>query len=138
MPRGPREEQATLRDAKLAQARRARSRRIWPEPGRHGTWAPLFATFCATSATASFMAYDFHELSPYVLIGNPLTLAMIELFAVPARLLGSLLYPSVSTASSGPISARASPSIMTVARWIGSAPGASSLAGFRALVDRLA
>ncbi len=39
------------------------------------------------------MAYDFHELSPYVLIGNPLTLAMIELFAVPAALVGSLLYP---------------------------------------------
>ena len=34
----------------------------------------LFATSCATSATASFMAYHFHDLSPYVLIGNPLTL----------------------------------------------------------------
>ncbi len=45
----------------------------------------IFATFCATSATASFMAYDFHELSPYVLIGNPLTLAVIEFFAVPVR-----------------------------------------------------
>ena len=38
-----------------------------------GVGGALFATFCATSATASFMAYDFHELSPYVLIGNPLT-----------------------------------------------------------------
>ena len=48
------------------------------------------------------MAYDFHELSPYVLIGNPLTLAMIEFFAVPAALLGALLYPlSGSTAGSG-------------------------------------
>ncbi|MGO9428357.1 ComEC/Rec2 family competence protein, partial [Rhodoblastus sp.] len=63
------------------------------ERTRHGILGALFATFCATSATASFMAYDFHELSPYVLIGNPLTLAMIELFAVPAALLGSLLYP---------------------------------------------
>ncbi len=58
-----------------------------------GAAVALVATFCATSATASFMAYDFHEVSPYVLIGNPLTLAMIELFAVPAALLGSLLYP---------------------------------------------
>jgi competence protein ComEC len=32
----------------------------------------LFATLCATSATASFMSYHFHDLSPYVLIGNPL------------------------------------------------------------------
>jgi competence protein ComEC len=53
----------------------------------------LFATLCATSATASFMAYDFHELSPYVLIGNPLTLTIIELFAVPGALIGALLYP---------------------------------------------
>ena len=53
----------------------------------------LFATFCATSATASFMAYNFHELSPYVLIGNPLTLTIIEIFAVPGALLGTLLYP---------------------------------------------
>ena len=53
----------------------------------------LFATFCATSATASFMAYHFHDLSPYVLIGNPLTLTVIELFAVPGALLGAALYP---------------------------------------------
>lgn len=59
----------------------------------HGPWAALFATLCATSATASFMANDFHELSPYVLIGNPLTLAIIEFFAVPGALLGAALYP---------------------------------------------
>lgn len=59
----------------------------------HGPGAPLFATLCATSATASFMANDFHELSPYVLIGNPLTLAIIEFFAVPGALIGAVLYP---------------------------------------------
>ena len=44
-------------------------------------------------ATASFMAYHFHDLSPYVLIGNPLTLTVIEFFAVPGALLGAALYP---------------------------------------------
>jgi competence protein ComEC len=39
------------------------------------------------------MAADFHELSPYVLIGNPLTLAVIEFFAVPCALVGAALYP---------------------------------------------
>ena len=53
----------------------------------------LFATACATSATASFMAYHFHDVSPYVLIGNPLTLTVIEFFAVPGALLGAALYP---------------------------------------------
>ncbi|MBV8664162.1 MAG: ComEC/Rec2 family competence protein, partial [Hyphomicrobiales bacterium] len=51
------------------------------------------ATLCATSATAAFMAYHFHDLSPYVLIGNPLTLTIIEFFAVPGALLGTALYP---------------------------------------------
>lgn len=60
---------------------------------RQGPGGVLFATFCATSATASFMAYNFHELSPYVLIGNPLTLTVIEIFAVPGALIGALLYP---------------------------------------------
>ena len=55
--------------------------------------ALLIATAFATSATASFMAYHFHDLSPYVLIGNPLTLTVIEVFAVPGALLGAALYP---------------------------------------------
>ena len=55
--------------------------------------ALLVATACATGATASFMAYHFHDLSPYVLIGNPLTLSIIEFFAVPGALLGAALYP---------------------------------------------
>ncbi|MCC3247001.1 ComEC family competence protein [Methylocystis sp. WRRC1] len=59
----------------------------------HGPGAALLATLCATSATASFMANDFHELSPYVLVGNPLTLAIIEFFAVPCALIGAVLYP---------------------------------------------
>ncbi|MDJ0447164.1 ComEC/Rec2 family competence protein [Methylocystis sp. JR02] len=59
----------------------------------HGPGAALVATLCATSATASFMAYDFHELSPYVLIGNPMTLMAIEFFAVPCALIGAALYP---------------------------------------------
>ncbi len=59
----------------------------------HGPGGLFFATFCATAATASFMAYNFHELSPYVLVGNPLTLTVIEIFAVPGALIGTLLYP---------------------------------------------
>jgi competence protein ComEC len=95
------------------------------ERSRHGLFGALFATFCATSATASFMAYDFHELSPYVLIGNPLTLAMIELFAVPAALLGSLLYPFGLDGLVWSYLGAGIGLIMTVAGWIGSAPGAN-------------
>lgn len=53
----------------------------------------LLSTLCASLATLSFMSYHFHEISPYVLIGNPLTLTMIEFFAVPGALLGTFLYP---------------------------------------------
>jgi competence protein ComEC len=95
------------------------------EMSRHGIFGALIATFCATSATASFMAYDFHELSPYVLIGNPLTLAMIELFAVPAALLGSALYPLGLDGWVWTYLGLGIGMIMTIARWIGEAPGAT-------------
>jgi competence protein ComEC len=71
------------------------------------------------------MAYDFHELSPYVLIGNPLTLAMIELFAVPAALLGALLYPFGLDGLVWTYLGAGIGLIMKIAEWIGSAPGSS-------------
>ena len=51
------------------------------------------ATLCATSATLPFMSGNFHEISPYVVLGNPLTLTIIEVFAVPGALLGTVLAP---------------------------------------------
>lgn len=91
----------------------------------HGPVALLFATFCATAATASFMAYDFHELSPYVLIGNPLTLTIIELFAVPGALIGTLLYPLGLDAFVWHYVGAGIAMIMWAARHIGSWPGAT-------------
>jgi competence protein ComEC len=85
----------------------------------------LFATFCATLATASFIAYNFHELSPYVLIGNPLTLTVIELFAVPGALLGTLLYPLGLDAFVWRYVGLGINGIMWAARGIGSWPGST-------------
>jgi len=85
----------------------------------------LFATFCATSATASFMAYDFHELSPYVLIGNPLTLTVIEVFAVPGALLGAALYPLGLDAFVWRFVGLGIDFVLWAARKIGSFPGAT-------------
>jgi competence protein ComEC len=90
-----------------------------------GVLALLFATFCATAATASFMAYNFHELSPYVLIGNPLTLAMIEFFAVPSALLGTLLYPFGLDAPVWAWLGLGIDLVIHIARWIAAAPGAT-------------
>jgi competence protein ComEC len=85
----------------------------------------LFATLCATSATASFMAYDFHELSPYVLIGNPLTLTIIEFFAVPGALVGALLYPLGLDAFVWHYVGAGIQLIFWAARFIAAAPGAT-------------
>jgi competence protein ComEC len=85
----------------------------------------LLATLCATTATASFMAYDFHELSPYVLLGNPLTLTIIEFFAVPGALIGALLYP---LGLDGPVWHYVGAGIELIfwaARQIAAAPGAT-------------
>src|SRR5271166_5523374 len=87
--------------------------------------ALLFATACATSATASFMAYHFHDLSPYVLIGNPLTLTVIEFFAVPGALLGAALYPLGLDAPVWLYVGAGIRFILWVARFIADAPGST-------------
>ncbi len=92
---------------------------------RRGPLGLLFATFCATAATASFMAYNFHELSPYVLIGNPLTLTIIEIFAVPGALLGTLLYPLGLDAFVWRYVGLGIDGVMWAARRIGSWPGST-------------
>ncbi len=87
--------------------------------------ALLFATACATGATASFMAYHFHDLSPYVLVGNPLTLSVIEFFAVPGALLGAALYPLGLDAPVWLYVGMGIKFILWVARFIAAAPGST-------------
>jgi competence protein ComEC len=85
----------------------------------------MLATLCATCATASFMAYHFHDLSPYVLIGNPLTLTIIECFAVPGALLGTALYPLGLDAPVWLYVGLGIKFILWVARFIAAAPGST-------------
>jgi competence protein ComEC len=85
----------------------------------------VLAAAFATCATASFMAYHFHDLSPYVLIGNPLTLAVIECFAVPGALLGTALYPPGLDAPVWLYIGLGIKFILFVARFIADAPGAT-------------
>ncbi len=92
---------------------------------RHGPGSALFSTCCATLATMSFMAYNFHEISPWVLIGNPLTLTIIEVFAVPGALLGSLLYPLGLDAFVWHYIGLGIKFILWAAAWIAAMPGAT-------------
>ena len=91
----------------------------------HKPLALVFATACATAATASFMAYHFHDLSPYVLIGNPLTLSVIEFFAVPGALLGAALYPLGLDAPVWLYVGAGIKFILWAARFIAEAPGST-------------
>ncbi len=91
----------------------------------HKPLALLVATASATSATASFMAYHFHDLSPYVLIGNPLTLSVIEFFAVPGALLGAALYPLGLDAPVWLYVGMGIKFILWAARFIAAAPGST-------------
>ncbi len=92
---------------------------------RHGPVAMLVSTIAATTATASFMAAGFHELSPYVLIGNPLTLTIIEFFAVPGALIGAFLYPLGLDGWVWSYLGLGIDFILWAARWIGAMPGAT-------------
>lgn len=98
----------------------------WAKDARwHGLGGVLFATFCATSATTSFMTSNFHELSPYVLIGNPLTLAIIEFFAIPAALAGAALYPLGLDAPVWLWLGLGIDIIVYAARWLAAAPAST-------------
>jgi competence protein ComEC len=85
----------------------------------------VLAALCATCATASFMSYHFHDLSPYVVIGNPLTLAVIECFAVPGALLGTALYPLGLDAPVWIYVGLGIKFILWAARFIATAPGST-------------
>jgi len=95
------------------------------ERARHGPAAMLLSTICATAATASFMAAGFHELSPWVLIGNPLTLTIIEFFAVPGALIGSFLYPLGLDGWVWSYLGLGINFVLWAAKWIGALPGAT-------------
>jgi competence protein ComEC len=121
-------------EARLARAERSNDPFVpgrGPKPGLlalHLIDKPLgllVATFCATTATASFMAYHFHDLSPYVLIGNPLTLTVIEFFAVPGALIGTALYPLGLDAPVWLYVGAGIKFILWVARHIADAPGST-------------
>ena len=71
------------------------------------------------------MAYHFHDLSPYVLIGNPLTLTVIEVFAVPGALLGAALYPLGLDGSVWIYVGAGIKFILWVAQFIAEAPGST-------------
>ncbi len=71
------------------------------------------------------MAYHFHDLSPYVLIGNPLTLSVIEFFAVPGALVGAALYPLGLDAPVWLYVGTGIKFILMCARFIAEAPGST-------------
>ncbi len=65
------------------------------------------------------------KLNPYVLLGNPLTLTLIELCAVPGALLGTLLYPLGCDAFVWHILGLGISFVLWVARGISTLPGAA-------------
>jgi competence protein ComEC len=53
----------------------------------------LITTFIAGIATGPFASFHFHRINPYSMIGNALTLPLVEFIVMPAALLGVVLGP---------------------------------------------
>ncbi len=53
----------------------------------------LLTTLVAGLATAPFASFHFHRINPYSIIGNALTLPVVEFIVMPAALLGVVLGP---------------------------------------------
>jgi competence protein ComEC len=53
----------------------------------------LLTTFVAGFATGPFASFHFHRINPYSLIGNSLTLPLVEFVVMPAAVLGVAIEP---------------------------------------------
>ncbi|MBX9740010.1 MAG: ComEC family competence protein [Beijerinckiaceae bacterium] len=91
----------------------------------------LLTTFVAGLATGPFASFHFHRVNPYALIGNSLTLPLVEFIVMPSALLGVVLGPFGLDAPIWSLMGWGVGGMMEVARFVAGFQGSTShLASF--------
>ncbi|MBL8588067.1 MAG: ComEC/Rec2 family competence protein, partial [Methylobacteriaceae bacterium] len=114
-----------------------------PDPqARFGLWgrrlrlilfATVISTLVASLATDPFASFHFHRLTPYGLIGNALTLPLVEFVVMPAALFGVVAAPFGLDAPVWTVMGWGVSGMMAVARWVEAMPASTlHLKGFGA------
>ena len=85
----------------------------------------LLTTFVAGLATGPFASFHFHRVNPYALIGNSLTLPLVEFIVMPSALVGVALGPFGLDAPVWTVMGWGIGGMMSVARFVASMEGST-------------
>ncbi|MBK9082928.1 MAG: ComEC/Rec2 family competence protein [Rhizobiales bacterium] len=98
---------------------------LWGHRVRLVLWATVVSTLVASLATDPFSTFHFHRLTPYGLIGNALTLPLVEFVVMPAALIGVAASPFGLDAPVWTVMGWGVSGVMAVARFVEALPGST-------------
>jgi competence protein ComEC len=84
----------------------------------------VLVSLLAGAATMPFIAYHFHRVSPYGLLGNLLAMPIVSVWVMPAAILGVVTMPLGLDGPSWWLMGRGIDWMISVAQWIAGIPGA--------------
>ena len=102
----------------------APSRRLglWPHRLRLAIFATVVSSLVASITTDPFATFHFHRVTPYGLIGNALTLPLVEFVVMPAALVGVAVHPFGLDAPVWTVMGWGTTGMMAVARYVADLP----------------
>lgn len=95
---------------------------LWRERIRLALFATVISSLVASLTTDPFATFHFHRVTPYGLIGNALTLPLVEFIVMPAALAGVVAYPFGLDAPVWTVMGWGATAMMAVARYVNDLP----------------
>lgn len=95
---------------------------VWGWRVRLALWATVVSAVVAALATDPFATFHFHRMTPWGLIGNALTLPMVEFVVMPAALIGVVAWPFGLDAPVWTLMGWGVSGMMALARWVETLP----------------
>lgn len=95
---------------------------LWRERVRLMLFATVISSLVASLTTDPFATFHFHRATPYGLIGNALTLPLVEFVVMPAALVGVAAYPFGLDAPVWTVMGWGATGMMAVARYVNDLP----------------
>ena len=95
---------------------------LWRHRLRLALFATVISSLVASLTTDPFATFHFHRVTPYGLIGNALTLPLVEFVVMPAALIGVAVHPFGLDAPVWTVMGWGTTGMMAVARFVNDLP----------------
>lgn len=95
---------------------------LWSHRLRLAVFATVVSSLVASVTTDPFATFHFHRVTPYGLVGNALTLPLVEFVVMPAALVGVVAYPFGLDAPVWTVMGWGATGMMAVARLVNDLP----------------